>query len=154
MTSEYRYMVKIIREMTKYKELREKENHLTPSEETLLHLIRHNEGLSQKELVSLRNIDKAAITRQLDSLENKGYINRIPSKEDKRFKCIYSTEKAQNLKEDLTKYEDEFLEYIFEPLSSSEKQNFINTLTVLYHRSKQESRKGFPTLLDKYNNEK
>ena len=74
MTSEYRYMVKIIREMTKYKELREKENQLTPSEETLLHLIRHNEGLSQKELVSLRNIDKAAITRQLDSLENKGYI--------------------------------------------------------------------------------
>ena len=33
--AEYRYMTKIVREMNKYKELREKENKLNPSEEVL-----------------------------------------------------------------------------------------------------------------------
>ena len=67
--AKYRYMTKIVREMNKYKELREKENKLNPSEEVLLHLIRHHEGISQKELVVLRNVDKAAVARELSKLE-------------------------------------------------------------------------------------
>ncbi len=144
--AEYRYMAKIVREMTKYKELREQENKLYPSEETLLHLVRHHEGISQKELVEERKIDKAAVARQLVSLEEKGYIERKVGK-DKRTKLIYSTDKAKNLKQELISYEEEFFEWLMSTLDEHEKQTFFNTLTVLYLRSKQESRKGFTTLL-------
>ncbi len=146
--AEYRYMAKIVREMTKYKELREKENKLYPSEETLLHLIRHNEGISQKELVGKRGIDKAAVARQLVSLEEKGFIERKSGK-DKRTKLIYSTDKAKNLKQELVGYEEEFFEWLMSSLDEREKQTFFNTLTVLYLRSKQESRSGFKNLLGK-----
>ena len=151
--AEYRYMTKIVREMNKYKELREKENKLNPSEEVLLHLIRHHEGISQKELVVLRNVDKAAVARALSKLELKGYIERKP-REDLRTRLIYSTEKTKNLKEELVSYEEEFFEWLFSSIESKEKEKFFETLTVLYLRSKQESRNGFTQLLEMNENEK
>ena len=151
--AEYRYMTKIVREMNKYKELREKENKLNPSEEVLLHLIRHHEGISQKELVVLRNVDKAAVARELSKLELKGYIERKPG-EDLRTRLIYSTEKTKNLKEELVSYEEEFFEWLFSSIESKEKEKFFETLTVLYLRSKQESRNGFTQLLEMNENEK
>lgn len=151
--AEYRYMTKIVREMNKYKELREKENKLNPSEEVLLHLIRHHEGISQKELVVLRNVDKAAVARELSKLELKGYIER-KSGEDLRTRLIYSTEKTKNLKQELVSYEEEFFEWLFSSIESKEKEKFFETLTVLYLRSKQESRNGFTQLLEMNENEK
>ena len=150
--AEYRYMTKIVREMNKYKELREKENKLNPSEEVLLHLIRHHEGISQKELVVLRNVDKA-VARELSKLELKGYIERKPG-EDLRTRLIYSTEKTKNLKQELVSYEEEFFEWLFSSIESKEKEKFFETLTVLYLRSKQESRNGFTQLLEMNENEK
>ena len=151
--AKYRYMTKIVREMNKYKELREKENKLNPSEEVLLHLIRHHEGISQKELVVLRNVDKAAVSRELSKLELKGYIER-KSGEDLRTRLIYSTEKTKNLKQELVSYEEEFFEWLFSSIESKEKEKFFETLTVLYLRSKQESRNGFTQLLEMNENEK
>ena len=151
--AKYRYMTKIVREMNKYKELREKENKLNPSEEVLLHLIRHHEGISQKELVVLRNVDKAAVARELSKLELKGYIER-KSGEDLRTRLIYSTEKTKNLKQELVSYEEEFFEWLFSSIESKEKEKFFETLTVLYLRSKQESRNGFTQLLEMNENEK
>lgn len=151
--AEYRYMTKIVREMNKYKELREKGNKLNPSEEVLLHLIRHHEGISQKELVVLRNVDKAAVARELSKLELKGYIER-KSGEDLRTRLIYSTEKTKNLKQELVSYEEEFFEWLFSSIESKEKEKFFETLTVLYLRSKQESRNGFTQLLEMNENEK
>ena len=151
--AKYRYMTKIVREMNKYKELREKENKLNPSEKVLLHLIRHHEGISQKELVVLRNVDKAAVARELSKLELKGYIER-KSGEDLRTRLIYSTEKTKNLKQELVSYEEEFFEWLFSSIESKEKEKFFETLTVLYLRSKQESRNGFTQLLEMNENEK
>ena len=151
--AKYRYMTKIVREMNKYKELREKENKLNPSEEVLLHLIRQHEGISQKELVVLRNVDKAAVARELSKLELKGYIER-KSGEDLRTRLIYSTEKTKNLKQELVSYEEEFFEWLFSSIESKEKEKFFETLTVLYLRSKQESRNGFTQLLEMNENEK
>lgn len=151
--AEYHYMTKIVREMNKYKELREKENKLNPSEEVLLHLIRHHEGISQKELVVLRNVDKAAVARELSKLEQKGYIERKPC-EDLRTRLIYSTKKTKNLKQELVSYEEEFFEWLFSSIESKEKEKFFETLTVLYLRSKQESRNGFTQLLEMNENEK
>ena len=119
----------------------------------MLHLIRHHEGISQKELVVLRNVDKAAVARELSKLELKGYIER-KSGEDLRTRLIYSTEKTKNLKQELVSYEEEFFEWLFSSIESKEKEKFFETLTVLYLRSKQESRNGFTQLLEMNENEK
>jgi len=60
------------------------------------------EGCTQEQLCSLLAIDKAAATRALTSLENKGYIQRQVDARDKRCKCIHLTDKAKELRQDIT----------------------------------------------------
>ena len=60
------------------------------------------EGRTQEQLCSILAIDKAAATRGLCSLENKGYITRQVNEQDKRCKCIYLTEKAKELRNSIT----------------------------------------------------
>ena len=71
-----------------------------------------------------------------------------------RTRLINSTEKTKNLKQELVSYEEEFFEWLFSSIESKEKEKFFEILTVLYLRSKQESRNGFTQLLEMNENEK
>ena len=106
-------------------------------------------------IISRNKINKTKRTaeRYLKSLQEKGYIERKPG-EDLRTRLINSTEKTKNLKQELVSYEEEFFEWLFSSIESKEKEKFFETLTVLYLRSKQESRNGFTQLLEMNENEK
>lgn len=60
------------------------------------------EGRTQEQLSSILSIDKAAATRSLTSLQDKGYIQRRVNEQDKRCKCIYLTQKAEELRQVIT----------------------------------------------------
>lgn len=53
-----------------------------------------NDGIMQDELAKEFLVDRAAITRTLKNMEEKGFIERVRSKEDGRERRIYLTEKA------------------------------------------------------------
>ncbi|MEA4919907.1 MAG: MarR family transcriptional regulator [Clostridiaceae bacterium] len=52
-------------------------------------------GISQDGIAKINHMDKSNVTRQLNTLEQEGYITRITSKDDRRFYEIYPTDKAQ-----------------------------------------------------------
>lgn len=54
-------------------------------------------GISQDALTRLRHADKSSIARQVATLEEDGFITRVPCREDKRIMELYPTEKAMEL---------------------------------------------------------
>ena len=61
---------------------------ITVDQWVLLKIIEENENASQKELAVFSFRDGASITRTLNLLEDKGFIQRSPLLEDKRQYCI------------------------------------------------------------------
>ena len=53
-----------------------------------------NDGITQNDLAKEFFVDKAAITRTLKNMEEKGFVKRVKSKEDGRERRIYLTDKA------------------------------------------------------------
>jgi len=61
----------------------------------LLHLLTQGQEMGQEQLVEQLDISKPAVSRALDSLETKGYVNRQQDPGDKRAHRVRLTEKAQ-----------------------------------------------------------
>lgn len=70
---------------------------LTAAEQPFFMTLQHHEGITQEELTAIVCVDKAATTRAVKSLEEKGFLVRIQDKEDRRQNRIYSTDAAKQL---------------------------------------------------------
>lgn len=75
-----------------------KDLNITSGEYIYLIKLYENKELTQEELAEIYYIDKAAITRSIRSLEDKGYIKRIKNQRDKRSYRIQVTDKAVKVK--------------------------------------------------------
>ena len=65
---------------------------LTYSEFVLLVRLYDHEGAKQDELAAMLLLDKAVVTRTVNSLEQKGYIARRQDDKDRRVRHVYLTE--------------------------------------------------------------
>src|SRR5512145_547646 len=63
----------------------------------ILHYIYQNEGCNQNKLSQSADKDSGAMTRSLNTLENKGFIERKKSYQDKREYLIYLTDKGKDV---------------------------------------------------------
>ena len=70
---------------------------LTAAEEPFLMSVLNNEGLSQEELTAFVGVDKAAASRTVRSLEEKGFLTRVQDPKDKRQNRVYPTDKAREI---------------------------------------------------------
>lgn len=61
----------------------------------------HHDGSTQDAIVSFLNIDKAAVTRTVQSLEERGYIIRHKGVEDRRCNHLHLTDKARLVEKDV-----------------------------------------------------
>lgn len=143
MDSSKRQITKIAREVNKLVIRTMKEEGIGSGEVDLIHLIRHQPGISQKEAARLLNMDKGAVARRTANLEQKGYLTRTENPADGRSQLIYPTPKAELLKTSKAAVEAVFYEWLLEELSKEEKEAFLAVLDKLYLRSKTESRSGF-----------
>ncbi|SHI48852.1 DNA-binding transcriptional regulator, MarR family [Clostridium amylolyticum] len=75
-----------------------KDLNITSGEYIYLIKLYENKELTQEELAEIYYIDKAAITRSIRSLEDKGYIKRIKNQRDKRSYRIQVTDQALKVK--------------------------------------------------------
>ena len=141
-----REITKIAREAGKLTVRMMKETGIGTGEFDLIHAVRHNPGISQKEISALLNMDKGAVARRVVSLENKGYLVRRPSPEDGRVRMLFATEKAESLKCSKAAVETVFYDWLLEELTEEERETFAALLDRLYRRAKAESRGGFPTV--------
>ena len=138
-----RKMTKIAREVGKFTVQTMKEEGIGTAEFDVIHLVRHNPGITQTRVRETLKIDKGAAAKRVASLENKGYLIRKPNPDDGRSQLLYATEKAEQLKNSKAHIETVFYEWLLSELPEDEKAAFCTTLNKLYWKSKNERRAGF-----------
>ena len=79
-------------------------------------------GLTQEELARELNVNKSSVTRQLNNLEEKGYVRREPSREDRRMMRVYPTERALALKPRLHQVLHEWSDYLTADFTAEERE--------------------------------
>lgn len=62
-----------------------------------------NEGISQKELSRIINIDKTTTAKAVKKLEQEGYIYKLQDEVDKRYHKLYMTEKGKEFMPTMSK---------------------------------------------------
>lgn len=97
---------------------------ITAAEEPFFMAIQYHEGATQEELTALVGVDKAATTRAVRSLEEKGFLTRKQDEKDRRQYRVYATKKAldigETVHEELLGLNEELLRGI-----SSEEQKIL-----------------------------
>ena len=148
-----RKMTKIAREVSKFTVQTMKEEGIGSAEFDVIHLVRHNPGITQTQVREALKMDKGAAAKRVASLENKGYLVRKPNPKDGRSQLLYATEQAEHLKNSKTHIETVFYEWLLEELPEEEKQQFCKTLDTLYWRSKMQRRAGFTDVAERLERE-
>jgi MarR family transcriptional regulator, organic hydroperoxide resistance regulator len=72
---------------------------ITPEQFFVLARLREQQGLNQRQLGEITFKDRHNITRILNLLEKRGYIERRPDSGDKRIYRIYLTESGQEIQD-------------------------------------------------------
>lgn len=141
-----RKITKIAREISKLTARTLRNEGVGIAEFDLIHAVRKHPGITQAEICKLIEADKGAVARQTSRLAAKGYLTRQDNPADGRSQLLFATEKAQALKSSKIHIETLAYEWLLEPLSSQEKEEFSRLLDIIYRRCKAESRANFPRL--------
>ncbi len=141
-----RRITKIAREVGKFAAITLRADGIGTGEFDVLHLIRKNPGITQKEIVSSLALDKGAVARQITRMEAKGYVMRKSNPSDGRSQLLYATQKADSLKNSKAHVETLFYSWLLEELSEEERTVFSSLLERLYVKCRTESRAGFVTM--------
>lgn len=141
-----RKITKIAREVGKFAARTLKADGIGTAEFDVLHAIRKNPGITQKQVCDLLGLDKGAVAKQVSNMEAKGYVIRNANPSDGRSQFLYATDKANELKNSKAHVETLFYEWLLEPLDDEERRRFSETLDILYQRCKKESKDDFRTM--------
>lgn len=141
MDERYRYITKIARNLELSKRKRGPGG-FSSTEEMAIHLIRHNEGISQERLAHMLGVDKALVTRIVRRLVDEGFVERRESTSDGRAYELYPTAKAQELKGEMVSFEDCYYGEILSVLDDGEREQFLKLLSKVYVKSKSMRKEG------------
>lgn len=93
-----------------------------------LRVLYDNVGLTQEDLSSILNIDKATTARALKKLEDEGYVYREKSLDDKRANIIGVTQKALDIRKEFFQVLSEWESIVTSPLTDEERDVVIKLL--------------------------
>ncbi|WP_298503694.1 MarR family transcriptional regulator [uncultured Maribacter sp.] len=108
--------------------LKEKGLDLSKEQVVVLKKLHEKDGLNQNELAFLTLRDKSTLTRLLSKMENKKYIQRIRSKEDKRISQVFLTEEGRNIYTKTTPVLRDLLDSLGKGITIEEKELTIRIL--------------------------
>lgn len=103
---------------------------LAPEQHLLMALLLEKEGLSQNEIATKLGKDKASVARMIASLENKGYIHKVTSTQDRRSVNVFVTDEGRKLESAINEVTIRLNEIIATGLSPAE----YSTLKILLTR--------------------
>lgn len=138
-----RKITKIAREVGKFTVRNMRREGVGAAEFDIVHLVRHNPGITQTQVVQALNMDKGAAAKRVASLENKGYLIRRPNPADGRSQLLYATETADGLRNSKAHIEEVFYTWLLEDLDREEVEQFCATLDKLYQKSKAQRKADF-----------
>lgn len=99
---------------------------ITHGQGKILFILNKKEGISTKELSEILNVKVSSLNETLNKLQEQGFIEKRPSKEDKRILLIYLTSKGQEFKFEVPKDIG-----IFDCLNDDEKEDLDKYLTLI-----------------------
>ena len=82
-------------------------------------------GCSQDGIAKRMGFDKSTIARQVELLEDKGFVERKPSEKDKRVLCVYPTQKMLDFYPGLRSAMDEWDRALLEELTPQEQEQLV-----------------------------
>jgi DNA-binding MarR family transcriptional regulator len=109
-----------------------KEFDISPEQWSLIFRVVENEGLTQKELSDTTYKDQANITRSIDRLEKKGFLNRVSNSNDRRIINLFPTQKAKELVEKIVPISNEYNKQLSQGLSKNESEELLRLLNIIY----------------------
>lgn len=104
---------------------------LTKVQMIMLVRVFYNDGQPQNDLALLTNRDKASLARLLDTMERKGLVVRVPSKDDKRIKLVHITKKGVELYESVRPLIKQMISKVQHGISEKDVQFTIKILKQL-----------------------
>lgn len=90
-----------------------------------------NDGIMQDELAKEFLVDRSAITRTLKNMEEKGFVDRVRSKEDGRERRIYLTEKACSYEKLAESIQEKYIRAAGELLDGQRQQEIEDTVSFM-----------------------
>ncbi|MFA6676164.1 MAG: MarR family transcriptional regulator [Bacteroidales bacterium] len=101
---------------------------ITPEQFLLIDSLWDVDAVSQQTVANFMHKDKNSITRLIDALEKKGFINRIADQQDRRNKLVKLTDKTRSLEGEITDAATQAVEYITKNISDKELDQFVCTM--------------------------
>jgi len=108
-----------------------KEYNVTRSDMSLLIKLKEDGKKTQKELAEAKNLNTATVTRALDRLEKKGFVNRESNMKDKRKKNIVLTEKGIYIISEILIKHENFKKDIFKEFDDEDYLQLVKYLEML-----------------------
>lgn len=99
-------------------------------------LIYENEGISMQNLAVKGCFDKGTITKSVQKLEEQGFVKIMAGNEDKRVRCLYTTEKAKEIIMDIYMIRRGWWERLTSDMSSDEETQFEASLEKLCEKAR------------------
>lgn len=112
----------ICRKFTKFLNGELKNAGITPAELSYLNYLLEQNGMTQDELAKASCVDKAAVTRVIQTLEKKGVVERRADETDKRANRIYLTDKAYHYADVMKEVRQKWVRIIDVQMSRQEMQ--------------------------------
>ncbi|MDD7795353.1 MarR family winged helix-turn-helix transcriptional regulator [Clostridium sp. 'White wine YQ'] len=98
----------------------------------IIFVLWQNDEISIQELAKKTALEKSTLTRMLERLENSGYLNRIPSEDDRRKTIVKLTHKNERLKDDYEQVSNDMLDLFYKGFTEQDIVNFEAYLNKIY----------------------
>jgi DNA-binding MarR family transcriptional regulator len=98
----------------------------------LVYLYKDGDGISQNQLKENLAVDKATVSRAINSLIEKDYLKKEKSPEDGRVNLIYLSQKAYAVKEEINQIYQQWFKKFLDEIEENEAEKVINTLEKMY----------------------
>ena len=113
---------------------------LTPVQFAALVAIHTHPGIDATRLSAVIAFDRSTLGNVIERMETKGFIERKPSREDKRVKLLYLTKSGAALLRDIMPAVDRAQARILEPLKPADRKTLMALLTQLVDLNNEASR--------------
>jgi len=99
----------------------------------LVYLYKDGDGISQKKLKENLAVDKATISRAINSLIKKKYLKKKKSPEDGRVNLIYLTKKSESIKEEINEIYQQWFQIFIDEIGAEEARRVLNNIEKMYY---------------------
>ena len=93
-------------------------------------------GSSQEDLARELCVNKSTVARNINYLEEKGYVTRSPLPQDKRQYSVYPTEKARSVLPEIRTVSSEWMTLLSEGISRDELEIFDSVLQRMQEKAR------------------